>query len=484
MNIIEAIHDQNLFRHFFRDLASWAVWIALLKFIFGLPMADEEMEVCRRLTGRQNPSLRQFVKVLILAGRRAGKGSIAALIAAFVACILDHSHLLSPGERGVVMVIAADRAQAAIVFRQILALIEGSPMLAALIERKTAEAIDLTNGISIEVRTASFRTVRGRAIVCGVCDEISFWLDENSANPAAEIIGAIEPGMATIPGAMLLMITTPYRRSGPPGDLDRRYYGVEDEEVLVIRGDTRTFNPTVPKSIIDRAFEEDETAAWSEYGRDGEIRFRPDVSDFLPRETVDVCVVPGRRELPPVAQFRYEAFADPAAGGNDEFTLAIAHPDNGKAVLDCVRGRKGSPESIISEYAGLLKSYRCSSVTGDKYAAAFVVEAFARHGIRYEHSTRSRSEIYTEVLPALNAGRVELLDDPKLISQFSRLERRTARGGRDTVDHPPGQHDDLSNSVSGALVLVAQERILPGIGVAGPWAGHRSEKWANAEDIH
>jgi hypothetical protein len=29
------------------------------------------------------------------------------------------------------------------------------------------------------------------------------------------------------------------------------------------------------------------------------------------------------------------------------------------------------------------------------------------------------------------------------------LERRTARGGRDSIDHPPGQHDDLANAVAG-----------------------------------
>jgi hypothetical protein len=41
--------------------------------------------------------------------------------------------------------------------------------------------------------------------------------------------------------------------------------------------------------------------------------------------------------------------------------------------------------------------------------------------------------------PLLNSGRVELLDNSRLISQLCNLERRTARGGRDSIDHPPGQ---------------------------------------------
>ena len=36
------------------------------------------------------------------------------------------------------------------------------------------------------------------------------------------------------------------------------------------------------------------------------------------------------------------------------------------------------------------------------------------------------------------------------------LERQTARGGRDSVDHPRGGHDDHGNAVCGALVLLAK----------------------------
>ena len=57
--------------------------------------------------------------------------------------------------------------------------------------------------------------------------------------------------------------------------------------------------------------------------------------------------------------------------------------------------------------------------------------------------------------PRLNSARVELLDSPRLISQLCGLERRTARGGRDSIDHGPGGHDDLANAVAGALVLAA-----------------------------
>ena len=36
------------------------------------------------------------------------------------------------------------------------------------------------------------------------------------------------------------------------------------------------------------------------------------------------------------------------------------------------------------------------------------------------------------------------------------LERRTARSGKDSIDHPPGGHDDVINAAAGALVEAAQ----------------------------
>jgi hypothetical protein len=56
------------------------------------------------------------------------------------------------------------------------------------------------------------------------------------------------------------------------------------------------------------------------------------------------------------------------------------------------------------------------------------------------------------LLPLLNAGQVGLLDHPRLIAQLASLVRRTARSGRDSIDHAPGGHDDVINAAAGALV--------------------------------
>ena len=139
-------------------------------------------------------------------------------------------------------------------------------------------------------------------------------------------------------------------------------------------------------------------------------------------------------------------------------TLAVAHRDkSGKAVLDCVRERRPpfSPDDVVKEFAATLKSYGIKSVTGDAYGGEWPRERFRKHGIEYAVSEKSRSDLYLELLPLVNAARVELLDEPRLVGQLAGLERRTSRSGKDTVDHRPGGHDDLANSVAGALVTAS-----------------------------
>jgi hypothetical protein len=113
---------------------------------------------------------------------------------------------------------------------------------------------------------------------------------------------------------------------------------------------------------------------------------------------------------------------------------------------------------VVEEFAAVFKSYGVHRVVGDRYAGEFAREPFRAHGINYEVSEKSKSDIYRDTLPLLNSGRVELLDLPRLTSQLCVLERRTSRGGRDSIDHPPDGHDDVANSACGALLRASGER--------------------------
>jgi hypothetical protein len=72
---------------------------------------------------------------------------------------------------------------------------------------------------------------------------------------------------------------------------------------------------------------------------------------------------------------------------------------------------------------------------------------------------KPKSELYANLLPVLNGGRAELLDHPRLAAQLIGLERRTARGGRDSIDHAPGAHDDIANAVVGVIVTALSNAV-------------------------
>jgi hypothetical protein len=124
-------------------------------------------------------------------------------------------------------------------------------------------------------------------------------------------------------------------------------------------------------------------------------------------------------------------------------------------VLDAIREVKPpfSPDSVVIEFSDLIKSYGIRRVTGDRYGGDWPRERFRVQGIEYVPSELTKSDIYRNTLPLLNSGRIELLDNARLASQLCGLERRTARSGKDSIDHAPGGHDDIANAAAGALLL-------------------------------
>jgi hypothetical protein len=139
-------------------------------------------------------------------------------------------------------------------------------------------------------------------------------------------------------------------------------------------------------------------------------------------------------------------------------TLCVGHRQGDVAIVDCVREARPpfSPEQVTQEFSSTLKSYGVSRVQGDKYAGEWPREQFRKHGVSYDLCTKSKSDLYVALLPILNSIRVELLDHPKVLNQLNLLERRTARGGKDSIDHPPGagMHDDVANCVAGVCHML------------------------------
>jgi hypothetical protein len=298
-----------------------------------------------------------------------------------------------------------------------------------------------------------------------LCDEIAFWRTDDAAEPDFEILDAIRPGMATIPGAMLICASSPHARRGALWDAYRRHFGVENAP-LVWQAETRAMNPTVPQTLVDEAMERDPASASAEFG----ARFRTDIEGFVRREVVEGCVSSHVRERPPQSSITYRAFVDPSGGSADSMTLAVGHMADEIAVVDAVRERRPpfSPKQVVADFCALLRSYGVSEVTGDRYGGEWPREQFRKHGVEYRLAERNRSELYRSLLPRLNSGTIDLIDSDHLVNQIVGLERRVARAGREVIDHPPGGHDDVANAVAGVADLLSEPEA-PSV-LVGMWA--------------
>ncbi len=349
--------------------------------------------------------------------------------------------------------MAASTAQADRAFMHVRGILEGSPVLREMVEGvPTSDTIRLRTRVDVQVRPANFRTIRGVTSPAVIADEVAFWLVEGTANPDTEILNAVRPSLATT-GGPLFVISSVYAKRGEVYDTFRREFGPDgDPLIMVAKGPSRTFNPTLTERTVERALARDHASASAEYLSE----FRSDIEQFVSREVVEACVVPGVYERGYAPGVTYRAFVDPSGGSVDAMTLAIGHAEGERACLDVLRERAPpfSPEAVVQEFAEVLKAYGVHEVTGDRYAGEWPREQFRKAGVTYRLAERPRSELYRDMLPLLNSGRAELLDSPKLVTQIVGLERRVARGGRESIDHAPRAHDDLANVAAGVICML------------------------------
>jgi hypothetical protein len=454
-NIISAIEDKHVFGSLdtFASLDTWRSWLTLLKATHGLPLDDSELAIFQHCTGRTRPPTRPVRESYRVIGRRGGKSFMSAVELVFKMTFTDFKPYLGPGELATGIITTRDREQSRVVFNYVLGILRSIPTLAAMIVAERADEVELSNQALIMVKTCDYRSIRGLTVAFAVLDEAAFF-DSAGVSPDHEILTALRPALATIPGSQLVCISTPYSQSGVMFEAYKEHFGVDNDDILVWQADTRTMNPTIDQGLIQRELERDPEGAQAEWL----ATFRTDLQAAFSVESLESCTIKGRDYLPPSPFTSYRAFVDPSGGKHDAFTLAIAHKGEGeKVVIDVVRGWDApfNPKEVVAEISKALKSYGCSTVVGDKFAASWPIAEFHECGISYEQCEQNKSELYLAFVPVVNSGGVELPDDKRLLTQFRRLERKRGRMGRDSVDHPPRLFDDLANSVAGVSYLVS-----------------------------
>jgi len=346
-----------------------------------------------------------------------------------------------------------------------------APLLKAKIKKQTATAFELADHVRIEVATCDYRAVRSYTCGAALCDKACFWSNDNGVNPAEAIFAALKPCMMTVPNSLMLIGSSPWARRGAVYDRYDRWFGVSNEHTLIWQAPTLEMNPSIDPKEVELEFTLDPANANAEYN----AQFRTDVEALLSREVIEAATINGRFELPYDPMKNYFAAIDASGGSSDSFTLALAHAEEGRGILDLVREvrPKFSPDAVCAEFSDIMKAYGVGKCSGDRYGLEWVVEGFAKHGITLEHSDLDRSAIYGSFMPLINSSRVELLDHNRLRQQLLGLERKTSRL-KEIIDHARGAHDDLATVACLALVDAAGK-------LSGPEMWKRSgEAWPEA----
>lgn len=393
MNIIECVDDAKLFQPWFAG-RSWNTWRVALKAAYALPMTKTERTVLRTIAGRDPP--RKPVRELwCCCGRRAGKDSIASLMAAYTASFFDPRGKLRRGERASVLCLAVDREQAGIVLGYIKSYFAEIPYLKQMVTSETVNGLELSNGVDMVVATNDYRSVRGRAVALAIFDEVAYWRDDRSTAPDTETYNAIVPGTVTV-GGMIIGISSPHKKSGLLYERWREHYG-QKGDVLVIRAPSLTMNPTLDKKLIDKEIERDPAVGRAEWLAE----WREDLASYIDRALIEAAVDVGvvvRSRIPDVT---YHAFCDPSGGSADSMALAIAHREGDTIILDCLVEKPApfNAAAVTAEMAKTLREYGLTECRGDRYGAQWVVQSFAANGVTYRHSHSDRSAIYADAVP-------------------------------------------------------------------------------------
>jgi hypothetical protein len=470
LTIVDVMESPEIFAGLFTPAPAWAAWRAALKALFGLPMDDAELAIFTACTGLAEAPTEPSLEAYWVIGRRGGKSRIAALVGVYLACFRDYAPILVEGEPGVLVIVAQDVPSGEVILGYVRALLTAVPELAAMILTDIDGRIELNNGVIIEIRAANFRAVRSRTLIGALADEVAFWWTaRDSANPDVEVLTALRPGLATVPGAPLICLSSPYAEEGALYDAHKAHFGktgliegegpegepVTAERPLVWQAPTLTMHPgsAALEARVMAAYAVDPGAAAAEYG----AKFRTVLEGFLARVLIEKAVEAGVEVRAYDASYVHRAAFDPASGtGADSAALAITRLKDGVSELCYLQEWRPEfiPSEAIRDAAALVKAYGLAAVSGDKWGKGLVADKFREHGVTYQYTDRATSAFYQELPVLLTSSAVRLLDSERLVRQMASLRRKAGSQGQDTIIHPSKAHDDLATAVTVSLVLV------------------------------
>ncbi len=255
-----ALADPALLGAPFSSSSFWT-WKVIAKLIDGLPLVEQrEIDLFKECTGRSKllsttAPFNPLRRIIILAGRRAGKDRFLSAVGVWRAALCaDWRKHISAGEQAVVILLGADRKQAAILRRYCRGLLT-TPLLAQEVTRQTDDVVEFRNGASLEIATNDARLVRGRSAIAVLGSECCHWkVDEHSASSDEEVVGAATPSMAMCPdGGLLMLGSSVHKKRGYMYRMYRKLHGNDEaDDAICWYAPSTVMNSRLPAHVVER----------------------------------------------------------------------------------------------------------------------------------------------------------------------------------------------------------------------------------------
>lgn len=381
-------------------------------------------------------------QLVLRVGRRGGKSSTLCRIAVLESLFGDH--VIPPGDVGVVAIVSVSMREATERLRTIRAILDAFDIG---YDRKVTSEIRLTSRpVVFRIFAATQGAVSGFTAICIICDEVSKWMNEDTgANPAAEVLAAIRPTMATMPHARIFLSSSPLGMT----DAHAEAFALGGTEYQsVAHAETWVAHPAVTEEETHR-LEPDvriwkrEYAAIPQHAVLGAFDPEDIARAFQPREPG----IPGHAVM----------INDVSSGKKDSWTWGVCRfetPVSGDPPyirfmsLDGIHGAFWKTEKgpeVVGRIASIARDSDALTVHGDQREEFMVTGEFGRCGLGYfphAWTATSKPEAIQVVRRWLREGLLSLPPHEPMRKELLAFEERVTPSGGITFGARGGAHDD------------------------------------------
>jgi hypothetical protein len=448
-------------------------------------------------------------EMILSIGRRSGKTTISACIAAY-----ETYKLISKGhpqsfyglpDSNVIQIIsvATDKDQAGLLYRECHGHFVNCDFFAAYMANATQSFATFQTphdiekfgpysdnprsrfSLKITFRSCVAKGLRGAGNIVVILDEVAHFTDKGQSG-AEEVYNAVTPSTSAFSRkdpldsrkpigpveGRIILISSPLGKQGQFYKLFQ--IGMSSSKaannMLCIEAPTWEVNPTVPASEFEKHYIKDPAVFFTEYGGEFTDRTRGWIES---EEDLLACVVKGRAAKHQAPAMAPHFMGVDVALVGDYTTVAIGHnaPD-GKVILDHISAIKAGEgefvgydrlefDDVASHIENLAKRFYIVEGIFDQWAGIPLEQALKKRGLsqlKSVHHTRTlSSQMYQNFKNMMLDKKLELYDHPIAegeehsahIKELLELQAETVSKYIIKVEAPnmQGKHDDYSDSL-------------------------------------